>query len=112
MCSKLDWVIKQNLTKEVKDADSNAARLQTLSLDAIAPMVLNLEEAQKGTLTHQSAAEAAKAALMRLGNASAQMAKERRKRSQKTSTLCHWRKIQKRLKRLLVSFLEHHSKQR
>ena len=86
-CPKLDGVIKQNLTKEVKDADSNAARLQTLSLDAIAPMVLNLEEAQKGTLTHQSAAEAAKVALMRLGNASAQMAKERRKKVTKDLNL-------------------------
>ena len=72
-CPKLDRVIKQNLTKEVKDADSNAARLQTLNLDAVAPMVFILEEAQKGTLTPQSAAEAAKAALMLLGNASAQM---------------------------------------
>ena len=79
-CPKLDRVIKQNLTKEVKDADSNAARLQTLNLDAVAPMVFILEEAQKGTLTPQSAAEAAKAALMLLGNASAQMAKERRKK--------------------------------
>ena len=42
-------------------------------------MVFILEEAQKGTLTPQSAAEAAKAALMLLGNASAQMVKERRK---------------------------------
>ena len=50
-CPKLDRVIKQNLTKEVKDADSNAARLQTLNLDAVAPMVFILEEAQKGTLT-------------------------------------------------------------
>jgi len=43
-------------------------------------MIFILEEAQKGTLTPQLAAEAAKAALMLLGNASAQMAKERRKK--------------------------------
>ena len=42
-CPKLDRVIKQNLTKDVKDADSNAARLQTLNLDAVAPMVFILE---------------------------------------------------------------------
>lgn len=79
-CPKLDRVIKQNLTKDVRDADSNAARLQALSLDAVAPLVFILEEAQKGSLTPQSAAEAAKAALMLVGNASAQMAKERRKK--------------------------------
>ena len=45
-CSKLDRVIKQNLTKEAKDADSNAARLQSLNLDPVAPMVFILEEAQ------------------------------------------------------------------
>ena len=50
-CQKLDWVIKLNLTKDVKDADSNAARLQTLNLDAVAPLVFILEETQKGTLT-------------------------------------------------------------
>ena len=43
-------------------------------------MVFIPEEVQKGSLTPQSAAEAAKAALMLLGNASAQMAKERRKK--------------------------------
>ena len=43
-CPKLDRVIKQNLTKNVKDADSNAARLQTLKLNAVAPMVFILEE--------------------------------------------------------------------
>ena len=50
------------------------------NLDAVAPLVFILEEAQKGTLTFQSAAEAAKAALLLLGNASAQTAKERRKK--------------------------------
>ena len=78
-CPKLDHII-QNLTKDVKDADSNASSLQTLSFDAVAPLVFILEEAQKGTLTSQSAAGAAKAALLLLGNASAQVAKERRKK--------------------------------
>ena len=53
-----------------------------------------LEEAQKGTLTPQSGAEVAKAALMLLGIASAQMAKERRK------------KITKDLNKDLVSLAE------
>ena len=39
-----------------------------------------LEETQKGTLTSQSAAEVAKAALLLLSNASVQTAKERRKK--------------------------------
>ena len=42
-CPKLDCVIKQNLTKDVKDTNSNAARLQTLNLDAVAPLVFILE---------------------------------------------------------------------
>ena len=76
-CPKLDRVYLHNLSKDVKDADCNAARLQTFNMDAVAPLVFILEEAQKGTLTSQSAA---KAALLHLGNASAQMAKERRKK--------------------------------
>ena len=79
-CPKLDCAIKQNLKKDVKDTDSNAARLQIFIIDAVTPLVFILEEAQKGTLTSQSAAEAAKAALLLLGNASAQMTKERRQK--------------------------------
>ena len=67
-CPKLDRVIKQNLSKDIQDADCNAARLQTFNLVAVAPLVFILEEVQKGTLTSQSAAEAAKAALLLLGN--------------------------------------------
>lgn len=33
-CPKLDRVIKQNLSKEVKEADAAAAKLQTLTLYA------------------------------------------------------------------------------
>ena len=36
---KLDRVIKQNLSKEVKEADAAAAKLQTLTLDIVAPLV-------------------------------------------------------------------------
>ena len=79
-CPKLDPVIKQNLGKETKDTDSGAAKLQTLTLDAMAPLVYITEEAQKGTLCCQKAADAAKAAIALIGNASAQMSKERRKK--------------------------------
>ena len=44
-CPKLDGVVKQNLTKEIRDADSNVAKLQTLTLDAVALLVHILEEA-------------------------------------------------------------------
>ena len=44
-CPKLDTVVKQNLSKKVKDSDVNVAKLQTLMLDAVAPLVHILEEA-------------------------------------------------------------------
>ena len=67
---------------------------QDCNLDAIAPLVFILEEDQKGTLTSQSVAEAAKAASQLLGNASAQMAKER------------WKKVTKDLNKDLMSLGE------
>ena len=73
-------MVKQNLAKEIKDADEATAKLQTLTLDAMAPLVYVLEEDQKGSLTVQSAVEAARSALILLGNTSDQMTKERRKR--------------------------------
>jgi hypothetical protein len=79
-CPKLDPVIKQNLPKEVKDNEANFAKIQTLVLDAVAPLTAILEEATKGSLTAPKAADAAKAALVLLGNASAAISKERRKK--------------------------------
>ena len=38
--------MKQNLTKDVKDTDANASKLQTLTLDAVALLVYIIEEAQ------------------------------------------------------------------
>ena len=76
-CPKLDGVVKQNLTKEIRDADSNVAKLQTLTLDAVAPLVHILEEAQRGSLTE--AVDVAGVALALLSNASAPMLCERRK---------------------------------
>ena len=79
-CPKLDTVIKCNLSKEVKDADSQLARIHTLVLDAVAPLVQVLEEAASKTLTAESATKAAKTALSLIGNTSCQLAKERRKK--------------------------------
>ena len=67
---KLDTVIKCNLSKEVKDVDSQLARIHTLMLDAVAPLVQVLEEAASKTLTAESATKAAKTALSLIGNAS------------------------------------------
>ena len=55
----------------------NAARLQTLNMEAVALLVFILEEAKKGIITSKSAAEAAKAVLLLSGNVSVQIAKER-----------------------------------
>lgn len=46
-CPKLDQVIKQNLSKEVKEVDVAAAKLQTLTLDIVAPLVYTLEKPRR-----------------------------------------------------------------
>ena len=79
-CPKLDTVMKQNLSKDVKDSDVNVAKLQTLMPDGVAPLVHIWEEAQRGTLTSKTATEAACAALALLENPLAHMTCDRRKR--------------------------------
>ena len=49
-------------------------------MDAVAPLVHVVEEANKVTLSTEQAAEAAKAAIALLGNASAHMSRERRRK--------------------------------
>ena len=71
--------MKSNVSKETKDADALAAKLQTLCMDVVAPLVHILEEVRKGTLTPKVATKVAKIALSLLGNASAHQAKERMK---------------------------------
>ena len=79
-CPKLDPVAKQLLQREPKQADASLAKLQGLFLDGVAPLVHIVEGSQQGTLTTDQAAEAAKAPLTLLGNASAQLSRERRKK--------------------------------
>ena len=79
-CPKLDPVAKQLLQKEPKQADASLAKLQALALDVVAPLVYIVEGSQQGTLHTEQAAEAAKSALSPLGNASAHISRERRKR--------------------------------
>ena len=44
---KLDRDIKQNLARDVKGSDVAAANMQTLLMDAAAPLVFIVEEAQR-----------------------------------------------------------------
>ena len=50
--------MKSNVSKDTKDGDGTAAKLQTLMLDAVAPLVHILKEGQKGSLTPQVAMKA------------------------------------------------------
>ena len=80
-CPKLDATILSRLPKTVKDADHNMVRLQTLTLDAASPLINLLESARKGTLMAKEAAESDQQAIKLLGNASANMSVERRRRA-------------------------------
>ena len=77
-CPKLDSTIQSRLLKSAKDADRASARIQTLVLDAAAPLINILESARKGTLNTKEAAETAQQALKLLGNASANISMGRR----------------------------------
>ncbi len=81
-CPKLDPTVKAQWPKHCKDGDRPLARIQTLTLDAIGPLTALVEEAAKGTLsTKAAAADAATTALRFLGNASANISHERRRRA-------------------------------
>ena len=80
-CPKLDPTIQSRLPKPAKDADRNLARIQTLVLDAAAPLLSTLEAARSGSLTPKGAAESAHLALKLLGNASANISTERRRKA-------------------------------
>ena len=70
-CPKLDLVAKQLMQRDKKQADASMVKIQTLVLDAVAPLVYIMEEVTRGSLSDEQAAEAAKAAQSLLGNASA-----------------------------------------
>lgn len=78
-CPKLDPVAKQLMQRDQKQADASMAKIQTLVLDVVAPLVYIAEEATRGSLSGEQAAEAAKAALFPLGNASVHVSKKRRR---------------------------------
>ena len=58
-CPKVDGMVKQNLTNKIKDTDTNVAKLQTLTMDTMAPVVHILKEAQGGSLSAKTAIDAA-----------------------------------------------------
>lgn len=58
-CPKLDASIQSRLPKAAKDADHNLARLQTLVLDAVGPVLSTLKAARSGSLTSKNVAESA-----------------------------------------------------
>ena len=68
-CPKLDNTVQSKLPKPAKDADRASARIQTL------------ESARKGTLNTKEAAESAQQALKLLGNASANISMDRRRKA-------------------------------
>ena len=80
-CPKLDSAIQSRLPKHAKDADRNLVRMQTLVLDAAAPLINTPEAARVGSLTIRDAAESAQLALKLLGNASAIISTERRRKA-------------------------------
>ena len=80
-CPKLDSTILSRLPRPAKDADRASARIQTLVLDAACPLINMLESARKGTLNTKEAAESAQQALKLLGNASANISRERRQKA-------------------------------
>ena len=80
-CPKLDNTVQSKLPKPAKDADRASARIQTLVLDAATSLINILESARKGTLNTKEAAESAQQALKLLGNASANISMDRRRKA-------------------------------
>ena len=78
-CPKVDKILKQNLSSQTKARDRQLSKSQALVLDAVGPLAFVLESAARGSLTQESAIEAAQTALKLLGNASCHLATERRR---------------------------------
>ena len=75
----MDKVLKSRLSAQTKAKDKQLARTQALLLDAMGPIYFILEEASKGQLPPKTTVEAAPTALRLLGNASANISRERRR---------------------------------
>ena len=77
-CPKLDRVLMSNISKETKDKDNQLAKIQTLFLDAVAPLSHLMELAESKQLSPEVTIEAVKTALALMGNASSHLSKEGR----------------------------------
>ena len=76
---KLDKVIKDRISSKTAKTDKDLGRIQAFILDAVGPLTAIVEGAEKEELTSKTAAEAARMALQFIGNASAQLSRDRRK---------------------------------
>ena len=75
-CPKLDTTIRSRLPKQCKDADRSLARIQALVQDAVGPLTHFLDKQP-----NEAGSEAVSLALKFLGNASAAISHERRRRA-------------------------------
>ena len=78
---KLDSTILSKLPKPAKDTNWASIGIQTLVLDVACSLINMLESARKGTLNTKETAESAQQALKLLGNASANISRERRQKA-------------------------------
>ena len=78
---KLDPTIQSRMSATAKLTDRGLAGMQGYVLDAAVPLVNILESAINGTLTPKDAAESAQQALKLIGNASAHLSAERRRKA-------------------------------
>ena len=78
---RLDSVLKADALQQTKALDKELAKVQTFVLDAAGPLTQVLEAANSEEgLSTEVAIEAARAALMLVGNANARMSRQRRQR--------------------------------
>ena len=75
----MDKVLKSRLSAQTKAKDKQLARTQALLVDAVGQLSFILEDTSKGQLPPKVALEAAQTALCLLGNASANISRERRR---------------------------------
>ena len=75
----MDKVVKSRLSAQTRAKDKQLARTQALLLDAVGRLSFILEEASKGQLPPKATLEAVQTALRLLGNASANISRERRR---------------------------------
>ena len=80
-CPKLDTTLKARLPKQCKEADRPLACLQTLLLDTMGPLTHLLELHRNDKLTPEAVAETTAQAVKFVGNASAAISQDRRRRA-------------------------------